>query len=149
MLSDKLLGLLCGWRMRQPHRKKQTTSGLAWLRRSVRVSVGTVFSLPVLLADNLGSTLAHARDRLGWLLVATTPSNGAPSLRSVLDGRDGERTLCLLFGSEGNGLSVDILGLCEARYSIPMRQGIDSLNVAHAVAVSLFAARVVRGEAEA
>lgn len=120
-----------------------------WLRRSVRVSVGAVFSLPVHIADDLTSALARARDRYGWLVVATTPEGGMPALRAVLERYGRDRTLCLLFGSEGHGLTAAAMDLCEARYTIPMQAGIDSLNVAHAVAVALFDARVARKETEA
>jgi tRNA G18 (ribose-2'-O)-methylase SpoU len=44
----------------------------------------------------------------------------------------------LLFGSEGEGLSAEALALCDARFTIPMQRGIDSINVAQSVALALY-----------
>ena len=47
---------------------------------------------------------------------------------------------CIVFGSEGYGLSPAILAACDEAASIPMPEGVDSLNVSSAAAVFLYEA---------
>jgi tRNA G18 (ribose-2'-O)-methylase SpoU len=47
---------------------------------------------------------------------------------------------CLVFGSEGNGLSPEVLAACDEAVAVPMANGVDSLNVAAAAAVFLYEA---------
>ncbi|NED80313.1 rRNA methyltransferase, partial [Streptomyces sp. SID11233] len=49
--------------------------------------------------------------------------------------------LALLFGSEGPGLTPAALTAADVHVRIPMRAGIDSLNVAAATAVVFYATR--------
>lgn len=49
--------------------------------------------------------------------------------------------LALLFGSEGHGLSKEAIAQADDVVTIPMQHGIDSLNVASACAVALWAVR--------
>ncbi len=133
-----------------------------WLRRSVRVSLGNLFALRIHRADSLHDTLRRCREELGWRIVGTTPRGGdnrimwdetpgknentAAGGQAGSPGQEpGDRAghLCLLFGSEAEGLTDKALALCDAHFSIPMRGGVDSINVANAVAVTLFEA--VRG----
>jgi tRNA G18 (ribose-2'-O)-methylase SpoU len=108
-----------------------------WMRRSVRVSLGNVFSLSVYRSENLFDTLRHCQKEFGWRIIGTTPRGG----RNSLQPRTGEsEQLCLFFGSEASGLSDEALALCDALFTIPMRGGVDSINVANAVAVSLYKA---------
>lgn len=44
--------------------------------------------------------------------------------------------IAVLVGAEGPGLSEEAMRACDARVAIPMRQGVDSLNVATALAVT-------------
>ena len=52
---------------------------------------------------------------------------------------------CLVFGSEGDGLTAAALGACDQAVAIPMIPGVDSLNVSNAVAVFLYEACKQRG----
>jgi tRNA G18 (ribose-2'-O)-methylase SpoU len=47
---------------------------------------------------------------------------------------------CLVFGSEGNGISPGVLAACDEAVAVPMANGVDSLNVAAAAAVFLYEA---------
>ena len=47
---------------------------------------------------------------------------------------------CIVFGSEGNGLSPQVLAACDEAVAIPMSGGVDSLNVSPAAAVFLYEA---------
>ena len=52
---------------------------------------------------------------------------------------------CVVFGSEGNVLSPEVLAACDEAVAIPMAAGVDSLNVGAAAAVFLYEARRQRG----
>ena len=51
----------------------------------------------------------------------------------------------LAFGTERHGLTGGLLGRADARVSIPMREGVSSLNLATSVAIILFAMRLRAG----
>ncbi len=103
-------------------------------RRSVKVSMGSVFSVPWTRADPWPSTLDDLRAR-GFRTLAMSPD---PSGRSLVDVRGHERVAVVL-GTEGEGLSDAALELCDERVRIPMHAGVDSLNVAAASAVVFYA----------
>ncbi|WJL95495.1 RNA methyltransferase [Microbacterium sp. ET2] len=105
-------------------------------RRSVRVSMGTVFQVPwTRLADQRSSAaeLASAGFHVAALALA---GDAVP-----LDGfaRDRPDRVALLLGSEGHGLSGRSLADADSVVTIPMAGGVDSLNVAAASAVALWA----------
>jgi TrmH family RNA methyltransferase len=47
----------------------------------------------------------------------------------------------LAFGSERRGLSDELLATADVRASLPMRDGVSSLNLATAVAAALYTMR--------
>ena len=106
-----------------------------YLRRSVASSVGTIFRLPVLELKSLGETLRELRRR-GIRCLAAHPREGSLPLPQTNLRCD----LCLVLGGEGHGLSPAALEQCDETVIIPMRSGIDSLNVAAASAVLLYEA---------
>lgn len=108
-----------------------------WLRRSVRVSLGNIFALRIHRAENILDTMRRCRDEFGWRIVGTTPRGGACAIETAAAD---SRPLCLFFGSEATGLTDAALALCDERFTIPMRNDVDSINVANAVAVTLFEA---------
>ncbi|QMU76377.1 RNA methyltransferase [Streptacidiphilus sp. PB12-B1b] len=105
-------------------------------RRAVKVSMGTVFSVPYATLDPWPRALETLRDA-GFSLLALTPHPDAVPLPEVqpklLD------RCAVLLGSEGNGLTTEALRAADAWARIPMAQGIDSLNIAAAAAVSFYA----------
>lgn len=110
-------------------------------RRTVRVSMGTVFQIPWTYAPDgswPGVTLAQLRGRgFRTLAMALRPdaiSMGDPRLRRY------ER-LALLFGTEGTGLQPETIDACDETVMIPMSHGVDSLNVAASSAVAFWALR--------
>ncbi len=108
-------------------------------RRSVRVSMGSVFAVPYARFAAWPSGLGSLTDA-GFRLLALTPSPSATPLDGIKIA-DGEK-LALLLGAEGPGLSARVLGLAEP-VRIPMSGGVDSLNVAAAAAVACYALRRV------
>lgn len=105
-------------------------------RRSVRVSMGTVFAVPYAKLEPwpraLETLAAH-----GYRRMALTPAPDAMDLRA-LRLQPGER-VALLFGSEGEGLSARAMAVCDLKVRIPMAAAVDSLNVAAAAAVACYA----------
>jgi tRNA G18 (ribose-2'-O)-methylase SpoU len=103
-------------------------------RQSIRVSMGTVFSLNLLQSQDLLSDLRSMKKQWGVELIATVLDESAQPLSEA---QRGER-VGLLFGNEAQGLPQDILAECDRRVTIPMKLGTDSLNVAIAAAVTLY-----------
>ena len=105
-------------------------------RRSVRVSMGEVFSLPYARLESWPGGLADLR-AAGFRVLALTPDPRAASIAN-LEIRDGDK-LALLLGAEGPGLSESALDAATTQVRIPMGNGVDSLNVAAATAVACYA----------
>ena len=98
------------------------------LRRSVRVSIGTVLSVPFARVTDWPGGL---RDR-GLTVLALTPSGDV-----ALDDVEVPGRFALLVGTEGEGLSAAALTAADMRVRIPMARGVDSVNVATAAAIAL------------
>lgn len=104
-------------------------------RRSVRVSMGTVFQVPW---TRLGDW-SQAREVLtaaGFEIAALALAEDAAPLAEY-SARRPER-VALVLGAEGDGLSRAALAAADAVVTIPMAGGVDSLNVAAASAVALW-----------
>jgi tRNA G18 (ribose-2'-O)-methylase SpoU len=111
-----------------------------FLRRAVRSSMGAVFELPILESRNLVDELQQLRVR-GVRLVAAHPHTTALTLpRAHLAG-----PCCIVFGSEGYGLSPAVLAVCDEAAAIPMAPTVDSLNVGSAAAAFFYEACRQRG----
>jgi RNA methyltransferase, TrmH family len=89
--------------------------------RAVRASMGAVFAAPLIRA------LVEATPEPRAALVA----HGGESLEAL----EGAGTICL--GAEREGLPDEVLARCDARVTIPIREGVESLNVAAAAAIAL------------
>jgi tRNA G18 (ribose-2'-O)-methylase SpoU len=109
------------------------TSSSPYLRRAVRNSMGTVFKLPVYHTAHLAETIGAILRPNGFRVFAADPSG-----RTTLDGADLRGKLCFVFGSEGTGLTPEVLAACDELVAIPMANDTDSLNVASACAVMLY-----------
>ena len=102
-------------------------------RRSVRVSMGAVLTLPYARMTGWYDGLATLR-AAGFRILALTPAADAADLAGArLDGK-----VALVVGSEGDGVSRRWLGEADQRVRIPMAHGVDSLNVAAATAVACY-----------
>ena len=112
-------------------------SGSPYLRRAVRMSMGTVFKLPVVQVDKLPVALNQLKDRFGVRAIAADPKPDACRLEDA----NFHGNVCIIFGSEGWGISEEVLGACSERVRIPITQGTDSLNVATASGILLFEAQ--------
>jgi tRNA G18 (ribose-2'-O)-methylase SpoU len=104
-------------------------------RRSVRVSMGAVFAMPYARVDRWPDVLDDLKAS-GFGVVALTPAADATALDEVAV--DAKKRLAVLLGTEGPGLSDEVLGCADMRVRIPMAAGVDSLNVAAAAAVTFW-----------
>ena len=109
------------------------TSSSPFLRRAVRSSMGTIFKLPVAKVSNLTQALRELR-RLGIHCIAAHPSADHRNPAAA----DFSSDCCLVLGSEGYGISPEVLAACDQAVAIPMARGVDSLNVVNAAAVFLY-----------
>ena len=105
-------------------------------RRSVRVSSGHVLRVPWTRLDDWPGALAGLRAG-GWCVAALTPAADAEPVEDLAARRPDR--LALVVGAEGTGLTPAALAAAGTRVRIPMAPGVDSLNVATAAAVSLYA----------
>jgi TrmH family RNA methyltransferase len=103
--------------------------------KALRGAMGSAFRIPVSAGIRVEELVASARARRVQVL-ATGPRD-AVSLYDV----DLTGPVVVLLGAEGSGLSESVAALAEARVSIPMAPGVESLNVAVAAAVIAFEGR--------
>ena len=112
------------------------TSSSPFLRRSVRNSMGTIFKLPVVESSCLPHTLRELQTN-GIRCIAAHPHTKQTTLAQANLAGD----CCIVFGSEGHGISEAALAACDEAAVIPMANGVDSLNVGAAAAVFLYEAQ--------
>lgn len=105
-------------------------------RRSLRVSMGTVLQVPWTRLPSWELAAPVLREA-GFEVAALALTPEAVALRDYA-ARAPER-VALLLGTEGAGLSPEALAHADVHVQIPMHHGIDSLNVAAASAVALYA----------
>ena len=116
-------------------------------RRSVRVSMGTVFQVPWTRLPDWPSArddgsrggIDPLRD-LGFTVAALALSDDALSLDDLA--ADPPERLALVLGTEGDGLRQETVAAADVVVRIPMAGAVDSLNVAAASAVAFWATRV-------
>ncbi|MCR5178363.1 MAG: RNA methyltransferase [Lachnospiraceae bacterium] len=106
-------------------------------RRAIRVSMGTVFQIPWTRielewpSEGMAFLKSRGFQTIAMALTEKTRDLGDESLVF------GDRA-AMLFGSEGNGLLTETIDACDVAVKIPMRRGVDSLNVAAASAVAFW-----------
>ncbi len=111
-------------------------------RRSVRVSMGTVFQLPwTYLPASQGEAFERLH-ALGFKVAAMALSARAVSVDDPALRR--EERLAIVMGTEGDGLPDSTIDRCDYVVKIPMSRGVDSLNVAAAAAVAFWQLRYSR-----
>ena len=109
-------------------------------RRSVRVSMGTVFQVPwTYLGEHVEDWPERGMERLRALGFRTAAMALRDDSVSVDDpALMGEEKLAVVLGTEGEGLSNRTIADCDYTVRIPMSHGVDSLNVAAASAVAFW-----------
>ncbi len=109
-------------------------------RRAVRVSMGTVFVVPwARLGQDKADWPEKGLARLEGMGFATAAlALNENSLRIDAPCLAAEPRLAMVLGTEGDGLAPDTIARCRYTVRIPMRPGVDSLNVAAAGAVAFW-----------
>ncbi|NHU84001.1 RNA methyltransferase [Kocuria sp. JC486] len=107
-------------------------------RRSIRVSMGTVFQIPWTRINPWPAGL-NVLQEAGYVVAGMTLGEGAITLDDLVT-EEHER-LALVFGTEGHGLTDRADRRLDRRVTIPMMHGVDSLNVAASSAVAFYATR--------
>ncbi|HET9094256.1 MAG TPA: 23S rRNA (guanosine(2251)-2'-O)-methyltransferase RlmB [Solirubrobacteraceae bacterium] len=103
-----------------------------------KASAGAVEHLPLAQVRNLTDFLSAAKARGFWCYGAA--GEAALDYRAV----DLSGPVVLVLGSEGKGLRPRVASACDALISLPLRGRIESLSVAAAAAVLLYAAAAAR-----
>ena len=102
-------------------------------RRSIKVAMGAVFTMPWARIEDWYEAMPDIA-RAGFTTVALTLAEDAVPIEEAVCGVE---RIALVLGSEGPGISERWQRSADRRAIIPMREGIDSLNVAAASAVAI------------
>ena len=104
-------------------------------RKAIRTSMGATLQVPFSIDAEWPNELKRIR-KGGTLLVALTPDPTAVDFEAFIAESKGI-PMALLFGSEGVGLSREVLDLCDMHVRIAVEESTDSLNVAISAAIVL------------
>jgi len=107
-------------------------------RRSVRVSMGTVFQVPWTRIEDWPGGVEELRGA-GFAVAALALSDDSQTLDEFV--AQGHERSAFVFGTEGHGLQRSTLHSVDTVVKIPMAGGVDSLNVAASAAVVFYATR--------
>lgn len=112
-------------------------------RRAIRVSMGTVFQIPWTRfegsVNDWHNSGVEQLKRLGFMTVALALHDESVELDDAC--LQEPKKLAVLLGTEGDGLSQKTIEASDFVAKIPMRDGVDSLNVAAASAVAFWELR--------
>ena len=111
--------------------------------KAVRASVGSLFHVPLAIEDDAADTVARLGER-GFQVLAADGA-GETDLDDAADSGLLARPTAWLFGNEAHGLPAELGALAAHRVRIPIHGRAESLNLATAAAVCLYAsARALR-----
>ena len=109
-----------------------STSTSPYLRRSVRVSMGNIFDTKVCYVHKLKDALQELKLR-GYSIVAAEVTKNSVSI----DEHIFSKKSIIIFGNESNGISEEVLDVCDVIVHIPIKAGVNSINVAATSAIFL------------
>lgn len=114
-------------------------SASPYLRRSVRVSMGSLFQIKLVRIIDAVHTLNSLKELGNTILSLSLPREGTDlSLKTKsIYALEKYRKFVLVLGNEADGIDPKILNISDQLVYIPMKNKIDSLNVSHAFAVAL------------
>ena len=108
-------------------------------RRSIRVSMGTVFQVPWARFTQWPDGLRTLRAQ-GFTVAALALEDDSVTLRDFA--ASAPERVALVMGTEGDGLRQSTIAEADATVLIPMSHAVDSLNVAAATAVACYALQI-------
>lgn len=113
----------------------------AWYRRSVRVSMGYIFCVPVIRVNDLAGTLVHLREAVSCVSFAAVIDPDSDLVLENMSRGEVPRSWCCVMGNEGNGISKSVVRACCYRLRIGMSDTVDSLSVPIATGILLHGLR--------
>ena len=102
----------------------------------VRSAMSAVFSLNIMKTDNLKEKLAYYKEE-GYFIFSGCLKEASEEIDSICFP---DKNI-IVMGNEGNGVSSEIISISDKTYIIPMPGDIESLNVAVAAGISMYAAQ--------
>lgn len=99
---------------------------------SVKASMGSIFSIPLVIEHDVDVALSWARKH-GLHLVGTSGYADTPHWNMEF-----RRPLCMLLGNEGDGLPQELLENVDSTVRIPMTGSAESLNLSVAAALLMY-----------
>ena len=99
-----------------------------------KASAGAAEHVPVARVANMASALRELKEAGLWI-YGTAADGASPLWETDLSG-----PVCLVIGSEGDGMSRVVSEQCDFRVSIPMKGKIGSLNASASAAVVMYEA---------
>lgn len=107
-----------------------------WSPKTLRSSMGAAARIPVLEVGNMADAVAHLREQ-GVITLAAALYNSM-TLGSDPWQQGSETGLCVVIGSEGQGLCEETVLACDKAVRIPMTDRVESLNAGVAGSVLLW-----------
>ena len=114
-----------------------STTSSPYLRRSIRVSMGSIAFAKCGFSQNLKQDLEQMKSEKGLTIISAEINSYSASLYDYVFPQD----FIIVLGSEGNGIDDNILAISDKIIHIPMNSRVKSLNVSSSSAIILHAAR--------
>ncbi len=111
---------------------KKTSS--PYLRRAVRVSMGTVFDVDIHETNSLRNSLLDLKSNKKVKIISSEINENSIDIRNV----DKSGNVIIVFGSEGRGIDSEILEYSDFIAHIAISPSVSSLNVAASSAIMLY-----------
>ena len=99
----------------------------------LRSTVGSVFRIDVIVTDKKGSEVAEILKKKDFTVCAAEPEGGKCCFDEDFTGKN-----VLVIGNEANGISDEMLAVCDKKLTIPMPGGTESLNASVAAALLMY-----------
>jgi tRNA G18 (ribose-2'-O)-methylase SpoU len=112
-----------------------------YYRKSARVAIGYVYSMPVSFEPELAPKLRWLRENCGTKIIVACPGRKNKLLENI----DPGARSCVVFGNEGEGVESAVSRAADIKVKIPIAARVDSLNVGCSSAIFLYKA-YVRGK---
>lgn len=99
----------------------------------LRGSMGSVFRLNIFEFKNFLELINKLKEN-GFKIYATTPRSDACFVNNI----DFDEKSAIIFGNEGNGLTQELIDICDKKIKIPMNSNAESLNVSVACGILIW-----------
>ena len=99
----------------------------------LRGSMGSVFRLNIFEFKNSLELIKKLKEN-GFKIYATTPRSDACFVNNI----DFDEKSAIIFGNEGNGLTQELIDICDKKIKIPMNSNAESLNVSVACGILIW-----------